>query len=235
MDLFSKKILLVDDHKELLCMIHDILTKYGYTQIVTADSFQNGLKAFQEEQPDLAILDVMLPDGNGFELFQEIRKRSNIPIFFLSAKDEDADRIMGLGLGADDYITKPFLPQELVLRIGAILRRSYGLPPDQADSEALYRFGHRRVSVPKAMIEWEGGSVPLTATELTILEKLIANRGNIVTFDSICQAVWQDDYYGYENTLMVHIRHIRQKLEEDSSDPHWLLTVRGVGYRLNKE
>lgn len=235
MDLFRKKILLVDDQEALLSMIYGILKEQGYMNIVTADGFHNGLSVFQAEHPDLAILDIMFPDGNGYALFQEIRKGSDIPILFLSAKDEDADRIIGLGLGADDYITKPFLPQELVLRVGAILRRCYGQPPAALEAERVCVFGGRMVHLQKALVTWEGGEASLTATELAILEKLLANRGNIVTFDALCQTVWKDNYYGYENTLMVHIRHLRQKIEENPSHPKWLLTVRGVGYRLSRE
>lgn len=235
MDLFSRKILLVDDHKELLAMIRDILEKHGYARIVTADSFQKGYRTFLEERPDMAILDIMLPDGNGYALFQEMRKLSDIPILFLSAKDEDADRIAGLGLGADDYITKPFLPQELVLRTGAVLRRCYGQPVRDRGGEEVIRLGGRSIFPEKATVLWEGGQTALTATELTILEKLYRSRGNIVTFDALCQAIWQDGYYGYENTLMVHIRHLRQKIEEDPSHPKWIVTVRGVGYRMMEE
>lgn len=232
MDLFSLKILIVDDHKELLGMICNILKRNGYTRIVTAESFRAGLQTYRRERPALAVLDIMLPDGNGYALFQEIRRDSDIPILFLSAKDEDADRIMGLGMGADDYITKPFLPQELVLRIGTILRRSYGQAAARENRETEFTLGNRKISMNKASVEWPGGSAALTATEMIILEKLYQNRGNLVTFDAICQAIWQDGYYGYENTLMVHIRHLRQKIEEDSSHPKYLVTVRGVGYRL---
>ena len=125
MDIHQYKILLVDDNRDLTEMITEILRQSGYENIVTAGSVAEAMEVFQREQPDMAVLDVMLPDGDGFRLFQKIRERSRIPILFLSAKDEDRDRLFGLGLGADDYITKPFLPPELVLRISAILKRAY--------------------------------------------------------------------------------------------------------------
>ncbi len=234
MENFDRTIMLVDDNYELLNMIQDILNKHGYTHIVTAGTFNDGCKIFEEKSPELAILDIMLPDGNGYALFQRIKEKSDIPILFLSAKDEDNDRIMGLGLGADDYITKPFLPQELVLRVSAILKRSYGKKNDLTLKEDELILGNCIVSIKQGCVKRDGERIAFTATELMLLQKLIANRGNIVTFDALCQAVWKDDYYGYENTLMVHIRHLRQKVEEDSSKPRWIQTVRGVGYRLAK-
>lgn len=229
-EILKKKILVVDDTTEIREMVCDILQKNGYGNLVAAASFSGALSVFAQEEPDLAILDIMLPDGNGYLLFQEIRSKSDIPILFLSAKDEDADKILGLGLGADDYITKPFLPQELLLRVGAILRRCYGRK--QRQQEEVLQLGETLIFLDRAEAVRGSETMALTATELAILKKLAANRGNIVTFDSICQYVWHDDYYGYENNLMVHIRHIRQKIEENPSQPRWLLTVRGVGYRL---
>lgn len=237
MNLYNCKLLLVDDNRELLEMTAGILRKSGYESIVSAESCKEGMELFEREAPKLVILDIMLPDGDGFTLFRQMRESSQTPILFLSAKDEDNDRLFGLGLGADDYITKPFLPQELVLRVGAILKRSYFSYVERteaAKTETLI-LGERRISFENATVEYRGEAVPLTAKELALLKKLWQNRGNIVTFDTICQAVWNDSYYGYENTLMVHIRHLREKIEEDASHPKWLVTARGLGYRLCAE
>lgn len=234
MKLYDCKILLVDDNRELLAMTEDILRRNGYDLVVTAESCREAEKKFEEERPQLVILDIMLPDGDGFTLFRTLRERSQAPILFLSARDEDNDRLFGLGLGADDYITKPFLPQELVLRVNAILKRSY-FSQQGMDPEELLVLGRRKISLGNATVECEGESVSLTAKELLLLQKLYRNRGNIVTFDALCQAAWNDDYYGYENVLMVHIRHLREKIEEDPSHPEYLLTVRGLGYRLGME
>lgn len=235
MELYERKIMLVDDNAELVRMIRDILRRGGYRNIVTADGTRAGWMVFQAEQPDLAILDVMLPDGDGFALFQKIREASQIPMLFLSARDEDRDRLFGLGLGADDYITKPFLPQELVLRVGAILKRTYRPLAAQEESRQSLKLGEREVSFERACVTYRGEETSFTAKELALLQKLYENRGRIVTFDALCAAVWGDSYYGYENTLMVHIRHLREKIEEDPSHPHWLLTARGLGYRLIRE
>ena len=233
MNLYSCKILLVDDNAELTEMTKGILQKNGYETVYTAGSCEEGLTLFLTKNPGLVILDIMLPDGDGFTLFRNMRENSTVPILFLSARDEDNDRLFGLGLGADDYITKPFLPEELVLRVGAILKRTYFLQEDKKD-EVLLLSG-RRISFENATVEHDGEITALTAKELLLLKKLFANRGNIVTFDALCQAVWNDNYYGYENSLMVHIRHLREKIEEDPSHPKWILTARGIGYRLAKE
>lgn len=233
MNLYDCKILLVDDNTELAEMTKGILQKHGYGTVFTAENCGEGMKLFLEESPDLIILDVMLPDGDGFTLFRKMREDSMIPILFLSAKDEDNDRLFGLGLGADDYITKPFLPEELVLRVGAILKRSYFRQGNREEGQLC--LSGRKISFENATVEYRGQITTLTAKELLLLKKLAANRGNIVTFDVLCQAVWNDNYYGYENSLMVHIRHLREKIENDPSHPEWILTARGIGYRLAKE
>ncbi|MDE7285591.1 MAG: response regulator transcription factor [Lachnospiraceae bacterium] len=230
--IYECQILLIDDNKELLSMLTRILNREGFTNLSTAACCQEARTALAKKLPDLIILDVMLPDGNGFFLFQEIRAKADIPILFLSARDEDNDRLLGLGLGADDYLTKPFLPKELTLRISAILRSTY-LSDRFIQSEAPdLELGKRIVHFDRGTVETSEGETALTAKELLILKKLYENRNRIVTFDALCDAVWGDGYYTYENTLMVHIRRLREKLEEDPSHPQWLLTARGIGYRL---
>lgn len=232
MELYERKILLVDDNRELVEMITDILKQGGYKNIVKAGSVHEALEVFQREKMDMAVLDVMLPDGDGFRLFQRMREQSDIPILFLSAKDEDRDRLFGLGLGADDYITKPFLPPELVLRVSAILKRSYRQEEPDKNEENCLCLGNHEILFDYGIVRYRGEETPFTAKELILLKKLNENRGRIVTFDALCNAAWGDGYYGYENTLMVHIRHLREKIEEDPSHPQWLLTARGLGYRL---
>ena len=239
MEIYRRKILLVDDNEDLAEMTAHILRENGYEDVVTAGSVREAMEVFRRDRLDMAVLDIMLPDGDGFRLFREMRAESEIPILFLSAKDEDRDRLFGLGLGADDYITKPFLPQELVLRVGAILKRTYrpitaAEPQARTEGETL-KLGEREVLFDYGVVRVRGEEIPLTAKELALLRKLKENRGRIVTFDALCGAAWGDAYYGYENTLMVHIRHLREKLEEDPSHPRWLLTARGMGYRLAEE
>ena len=162
---------------------------------------------------------------------------SEVPVIFLSARDEDASRLRGLGLGADDYITKPFLPEELILRVTAVLKRVYRVKSMQ-ETEIL-TLGRCTVDLGSGVVRWTGDKensaaeeIALTAKEYAILQKLAQERGRIVTIDALCDAVWQEENFGYENTLVVHIRRLREKIEEDPSHPKYLLTVRGLGYRL---
>lgn len=235
--IYECRILLIDDHAQLREMVCNMLHKEGFPYIDTAADCAGALLYLSGQQPDIIILDVGLPDGDGFSLMQKIRTLSDIPVLFLSARDEDNDRLLGLGLGADDYITKPFLPKELILRLTAILKRTYFSPnrPEPAEEHRLV-LGNKTVHFDSAVIqEQDGRELPLTAKELALLKKLGENRGKIVTFDTLTQAVWGDYYFGYENTLMVHIRRLREKIEENPSNPKWLLTVRGIGYKLAKE
>ena len=225
-------VLIVEDEEELRQMLLDILHEAGFTQVYGAGNCQEARAAFVQQAPQAVILDVNLPDGDGFSLFQELRQAGDVPTLFLSARDADADRLHGLGLGADDYITKPFLPDELVLRLTAVLKRSYrleGLPE-------LLRLGEITVNWASGMVHRpDGQELPLTAKETALLRKLAEERGRIVTVDALCQAAWNDGIFGYENTLMVHIRRLREKIELDPSKPMWLRTVRGLGYRLEGE
>ena len=228
--IYAAKLLIVDDEPTLREMLVNLLSKEGYGSILTAATAAEALKRVQQEQPDALLLDVMLPDGDGFSLYERIRAYSGAPVLFLSARDENAARLKGLGLGADDYITKPFLPEELTLRLAAVLRRTYG----GADAQTL-RLGDITVDFTNGTVTGNGEEKALTAKEFALLKKLAENRGQIVTIDSLCMAAWNDENFGYENTLMVHIRRLREKIEHDPSHPRYLITVRGLGYRLLKE
>lgn len=226
-DIFAARVLLVDDQPELLALVSGRLRQAGYGTVDTAAGCAEARACFAAHRPDVMILDINLPDGDGFSLFRELRRQADIPALFLSARDADADRLFGLDLGADDYLTKPFLTQELLLRLQGILRRAYRLP-----GQRTVQIGPCVVRLGDAAAELAGRTAALTATELTLLQKLADNRGHIVTFDALCQAVWGDGYYGYENALGVHIRHLREKVEVEPSRPRYLVTVRGLGYRL---
>lgn len=224
--LHNKKLLLVDDEPELLKMVTAILADDGFLHLITAASVKEGLAAAECEKPDLAILDVMLPDGNGFSLMQQIREWTDIPVIFLTARDEAADKLAGLGLGADDYIAKPFLPQEFLLRVYAILRRCY------KEDATLLKLDACTVDFSRAEVEKGSEIVPLTAMEHKLLETLARNEGRIVTVDTLCEALWGDNPFGYENSLNAHVRRVREKIEADPSKPVSLLTVKGLGYKL---
>ena len=222
----TKKILLVDDEPQLLKMTEGILHEAGFYNIITADCVKRALAICGKEQPDLAILDVMLPDGNGYNILHEIRQNSDIPVLFLTACDQPEDIYAGLDAGGDDYMVKPFLPKELILRITAILRRCY------KNDKSQLQLAHAVIDFEKAEVIRQGEIFPLTAKEHAILTTLSKAANRIVTIDALCNAAWGDNLYGYENSLMAHIRRIREKIEFTPSAPDSLITVRGLGYKL---
>ncbi|MBS5149871.1 MAG: response regulator transcription factor [Butyricicoccus pullicaecorum] len=225
-------VLVVEDEYDLRQMLLDVLHGAAFTNVIGAANCYEARTAFLTQHPQAVILDINLPDGDGFSLMQEMRQTSNIPTLFLSARDADADRLHGLGLGADDYITKPFLPDELILRLTAILNRTYHLTANPP----ILTLGPVQINWASGMVHHPNRpDVALTAKETALLHKLADERGNIVTIDALCQAAWQDGIFGYENTLMVHIRRLREKIELDPSKPVWLRTIRGLGYKLERE
>ena len=207
-------------------MVVSILREEGFCNIVTAKSEKDALCVAMETKPELAILDVMLPDGNGFHLMEQLKKNGEYPILFLTARGEDEDKFKGFGLGADDYVVKPFLPKELIFRIMAILRRSY------KEENPLIKLQNSEIDFDRAEVIKDGEHIPLTAKEHDILAALYRNAGRIVTIDALCEAAWGDNPFGYENSLMAHIRRIREKTEENPSRPVSLITVKGLGYKL---
>lgn len=224
--LTDKRILLVDDERELLEMVESILRAEGFGNIAVASNVREALELAERFCPELAILDVMLPDGDGFALLERLRQRGGYPVLFLTARGEDEDKFRGFGLGADDYMVKPFLPRELIFRVLAILRRSY------KEENPLVKLRHSEIDFARAEVVKDGEHIPLTAKEYDLLSALYRNAGRIVTIDALCEAAWGDNPFGYENSLMTHIRRIREKIERSPSQPVSLVTVKGLGYKL---
>lgn len=222
----DKAILVVDDEMDLLTMIRSIFERAGFTQIITAESAEAALRLLSQRMPDMVILDVMMPGMDGFELLKEIRKISQVPVLMLTAKGEAEDRCTGLELGADDYLVKPFLPRELLLRVGAILKRAY------PDGGRMVELAAAYVDLDKAEVQRGNETISLTAKEYAILLKLWENAGKVVTIGSLCQTACGEIWQGYETTLMSHIRHLREKIEANPSTPVSLITVKGLGYKL---
>ena len=222
----QKRILLVDDEQELLDLVVSILNEDGFQNIRTAKTAGEAITISETYQPEFAILDVMLPDGNGFELIEQLKKTADYPVLFLTARGEDDDKFHGFGLGADDYMVKPFLPKELLFRVNAILRRSY-----KAENP-LVKLHDSEIDFGCAEVIKGGEHIALTAKEHDILAALCRNAGRIVTIDALCEAAWGDNPFGYENSLMAHIRRIREKIEENPSQPVSLITMKGLGYKL---
>ena len=223
----NHKILLVDDDRDLLEMLLSIFRRAGYTKLLTASSGPEALRAWKENQPDLVVLDVMMPGMDGFSVLKEIRRTSRVPVLMLTARGEAEDRIEGLEIGADDYLPKPFLPRELLLRAGAILSRAY---PEQNE---LVELAGATVNMANAEVLKSGEKQTLTAKELQLFEKLYQNAGRIVTTGILCETICGEFWQGYESTLSTHIRHLREKIEENPSKPVSLITIKGLGYRLN--
>ena len=221
------KILLADDDRDLLEMLCSIFRRAGYTQLLTASGGTEALRLWREQQPALIVLDVMMPDMDGFSVLRKIRASSRVPVLMLTARGEAEDRIEGLENGADDYLAKPCLPKELLLRAEAILRRTY---PEQTPQIEL---AASTVDLEKAEVWKNGICTPLTAKELQLFQKLYENAGRIVTTGILCETICGDFWQGYESTLSTHIRHLREKIEENPSRPVSLVTAKGLGYRLN--
>ena len=223
------KILLVDDEKKILEINRKLLADSGFTNIVTCEEAVGADEIISGGDVDLVVLDIMLPDMNGLSLYEMWKKRGiNIPVIFLSARDEETSRLKGLGLGADDYVTKPYTPEELLLRIKAVLRRTYHLTENK-----VVELGSVKVDLSSGIVYRPEGELELTAKEFTLFTKLYDNQGKIVSINVLMDTLWPDGSYGLENSLVVHIRRLREKIEEMPSDPKYLQTVRGLGYRLS--
>lgn len=222
----TRKILVVDDDVALNNSIREILSVSGFTKIYSAYSISEGIESFVNNSIDLIILDVMLPDGEGYLLSKYVRKQSDIPILFLTAKNEPEDEIQGLQSGGDDFITKPFPPKILIYRTISLLRRSY-----KEDSNTI-KLDNCIINLRNAIVEKDTETISLTPIEIQIIRKLYDNKNYIVSTEAICDTVWGIDSFGYEKSLMVHIRNIREKIELNPSKPQYIVTVKGLGYKL---
>lgn len=223
-------ILIVDDEKNLLENLYNFLKDKGFKKIYTAKNLKESRFKLENFKIDLIVLDLMLPDGSGFDLLKEVRKNSDLAVIILSALDGIDDRKEGFENKADDYLVKPFFPDELLWRIDAVLRRS-----KKIKNEEKINLGKVIFDKSKGIVEKNGKEIALTATQFKILSFLSENMNMIVSIDRILDHIWKDSY-GYENTLITHIYRLREKLEDNPRDPKILITIKGLGYKLvNKE
>jgi DNA-binding response OmpR family regulator len=236
----TKKILVVDDEPEIVEIVEHYLADDGY-QVCHAFDGAEGVRAFDREGPDLVILDLKMPVMNGVETFREIRVRSSVPIIMLTSRSEEVDRVVGLELGADDYITKPFSPREVVARVKAVLRRSSGTPAAAAAGAAgpaaddpITRIGELEIDAREHEVRLRGAPVQLTPTEFRILETLVANPGRTFTRAQLLDLVRGDDLEIFDRTLDRHIANVRHKIEDDAANPRFIKTVFGVGYKMSR-
>lgn len=217
-------ILVIDDEVEIAEIIKTALQREGFTNITLCSSGLLALEAFKSSTPDLVLLDIMLPDLSGYELFQLFKAYAQVPILFVSAKGEELDRIHGFELGADDYITKPFSPKELACRVKARLKST---PLKQNLS-----YGDLTINSETGEVKKSGIPLSFTAKEYKLLMFLMAHPNQIISKEQICEAVWGEDFIGFDNTISVHIRRLRKKIEDDPSNPRWIQTVIGMGYKF---
>lgn len=224
-------ILVIDDEDSILKVVEAYLGGEG-NAVYTARDGAQGLAAFRRYQPDLVILDIMLPGIDGMEVLQQIRRESDVYVMMLTAKSEEFDRVMGLTVGADDYLTKPFSPRELAARVKAILRRGRNTGPDERQA---FAFRHLQIDTQRYEVRRDGELIELTALEFKLLATLATHAGMVLSREQLLEQVWGYDFYGEERVVDVHIGHIRQKLEVDPADPQFILTIRGVGYKFADE
>lgn len=227
----GNKILVVEDDRTLLDVIKYNLIKEGY-EVTTAENGALALEIARKIKPDLVVLDVMLPGMNGFEVCRILRKETTTPILIVSAKIEEIDKVVGLEIGADDYVTKPFSMRELLARVSAMLRRS-AMSEQKNDSEAILEAGSLKVDIARRKVSVRGEDLALTAKEFDLLVFLLKNKGIVFNRDQLLEKVWGYDYAGDTRTVDVHIRWLRQKIEDDPDEPKVLVTVRGIGYKLD--
>jgi DNA-binding response OmpR family regulator len=220
------RILVVDDEPKIVQLVRDYLERAGFA-VSTARDGNEALMRAHQERPDLIVLDLGLPDLDGLEITRRLRRDSGVPIIMLTARDDETDKVVGLELGADDYVTKPFSPRELTARVRAVLRRHAG----DADAEVL-RVGDLIVDIPRLRAEVSGRAVDLTATEFQLLTALARQPGRVFTRSQLLDAIHGVAFESYERAIDAHVKNIRRKLEPDPRTPRYLLTVYGVGYRL---
>ena len=228
------RILIVDDEQDIADLIEVYLKNEDYT-VYKFYSSEEAAVFIEREEVDLAILDIMMPGMNGFSLCRRIREKYTYPIILLTAKLEETDKITGLTLGADDYVTKPFRPLEVIARVKAQLRRYKKYAPaavtEKAPAELAYNNLRLNVQTHECLLD--GKAVSLTPTEFSILHVLLANEGNVVSIEELFHAVWKDEYYSKNSsTITVHIRHLREKLKDTSDAPKYIKTIWGVGYKI---
>jgi len=227
----NELVLIVDDEKTLVKALTFNLEKEGF-KVEPAYDGEEAMEKVFSLKPDIVVLDLMLPEIDGFEVCRQIRKKLEVPIIMLTARSEDIDKVLGLELGADDYLTKPFNSRELVARIKAILRRSAAY---EQEAKKQIQIGKLHIDLLQHRVRLDGKDISLTSKEFALLSFLAVNAGNVYSREQLLEQVWGYDYYGDVRTVDVHIRHLREKLEDDPANPHLIITVWGTGYKIRED
>ena len=225
------RILIVEDEVSFSEALSFLLEKEGFETRV-AETGKQGIAAFNEGQYDLVLLDLMIPEISGIDVCRTIRTSSTIPIIMLTAKDSEVDKVVGLELGADDYVTKPYSARELVARIKAVLRRGVSDESSGSESIGIHSVGGIRMDIERHQVTVKGALIPLPLKEFELLEFLMRNSGRVLTRGQLIDRVWGGDYYGDTKTLDVHIKRLRSKIEDDPANPVLIQTIRGLGYKF---
>lgn len=224
------KIMLVDDEPAILDLLEKALNIEGFYNITKIDNGISAVTTCREMQPDVIVLDVMLPDIDGYEVCKQIREFSYCPVLFLSSKNDELDKILGLAVGGDDYVTKPFSPKEIAYRVKASLRRTeYKQAPIRDFS---VKIGELLIDTDGCRVRKNDREIGLTAREFEILRYLAENLGRVISRERLYETIWGEDSFGCDNTMMVHIRHLREKIEENPAVPKYIITMKGLGYKL---
>ena len=225
-----KKILVVDDERKIVDIVKAYLEREGY-QVIVAYEGKSALELVRKQHPDLVVLDLMLPEISGWDICRTLRKESDVPIIMLTARDETTDKIVGLELGADDYVTKPFDPKELVSRVRAVLRRAAGI----VEPKAILNIADLSVDVGKRLVRRGSEIIELTPIEFEILKALVESPGRVYSRMQLLDRVQGDTYEGYDRTIDSHIKNLRKKIEPDPDHPKYIITVYGIGYKAEEQ
>lgn len=224
------KIMIVDDEPDILALLEKALNIEGFFNITKVENGVAAVDICHKILPDVIILDVMLPDIDGYEVCRQIRQFSHCPILFLSSKNDEVDKILGLAVGGDDYVTKPFSPKEVAFRVKAQLRGSeYRQSPQQPNTITV---GNLVIDPDGCRVSKDGKEIALTAKEFEILHLMAQNVGRVISRERLYESIWGEDSLGCDNTIMVHIRHLREKMEDNPTKPQYIITLKGLGYKL---
>jgi DNA-binding response OmpR family regulator len=229
----ASKILLVDDERDILYLLEEVLRQEGFHNILKTTTGENAVELCRSEKPDAIVLDIMLPGIDGIETCKRIRDFSYCPVLFLSSKNDDVDKILGLSMGGDDYVTKPFSPKEVAFRVKAQLRRK-SYEQQEINAKAIIEVGRIRVDTDGQRVYKADEEIALTAREYQLLEYMARNAGKIISKERLYEQVWGEYSVGVDNTVMVHIRHLREKIENDPSHPEYIITIKGLGYKFKQ-
>ena len=224
------KIMIVDDEPDILSLLEKAFNIEGFYNIIKTDNGNSAVNICRQRRPDIIILDIMLPGIDGYEVCKQIRQFSYCPILFLSSKNDELDKLLGLAVGGDDYVTKPFSPKEVAYRVKAQLRRAeYKNTPIQNES---IKIGALTIDTQGCRVTKGGKEIELTAREFEILGYMAENIGRVISRERLYETIWGEDSFGCDNTIMVHIRHLREKIEDNPAIPEYIITMKGLGYKL---